>query len=118
MPNVSRSWNSANPVRIAGSISGVRNSDVSAPAPGRRPRESPIAAAPPIAIDSTTTTTATSNDNTKLLMNASEFQNFTNQRPEIPTGGNWMNGVGLTAKMAITAMGAIRKNRIAPFRVK
>jgi hypothetical protein len=46
-------------------------------------------------------------------VNSGEAQNFANQRPVMPTGGNWMNGVGFSANTATTASGASRKTRIA-----
>jgi hypothetical protein len=66
-------------------------------------------------MESARTASATCKERSRLFVNSGVAQNFANQRPVIPTGGNWMNGVGFRANTATTASGASRKNRTPIF---
>ena len=90
MPASMNTWNSASPVRIAGSIRGERNTAVRSRVPGRLPRAIASAASAPITVASTTTTTATRRLSHSEFMKSALEKNFTNQRRLTPTGGNAM----------------------------
>jgi hypothetical protein len=90
MPASISTWNSDSPVRIAGSISGERNSVVSSRAPGRLPRAIASAHSAPITVESTTTIPATRSESHSAFMNSALVKNFTNQRRLTPTGGKAM----------------------------
>jgi hypothetical protein len=58
--------------------------------PGRPPRASASAALAPNRVAVIVVITATSRLNCKAFMKSREAKNFSNQRDEIPTGGNWI----------------------------
>lgn len=82
-------------------------------APGRLPRASASAAEAPSAVADSVVSTATSRLKPSACMKSREAKNFSNQRKDTPTGGNWMNGVGFSANTTTIAIGASRKTRMA-----
>ena len=75
---------------MAGSISGDMKKAVRNDRPGRLPRASASAQAPPITIDRTSTQPATHSDRNSAFMNSGLRKNFSNQRRLTPTGGKEM----------------------------
>src|SRR5262245_15561700 len=103
---------------MAGSINGDMKNAVRNDRPGRLPRASAKAQAPPITIDSTSTQPAIHSDSSSAFVNSGVRKNFSNQRKLTPTGGKEMYGVGLSANTSTMAIGASRKVSRSPFRVR
>jgi hypothetical protein len=81
--------------------------------PGMLPRAIASAAEAPSTVAATVVSTATSRLNPSACMKSRAEKNFSNQRSETPTGGNWMNGVGLSANTNTIAIGASMNTRTA-----
>ncbi len=58
--------------------------------PGRPPRAKASAALAPNRVAATVVMAATSRLSSKAFMKSREPKNFSNQRNETPTGGNWI----------------------------
>src|SRR3954470_23986124 len=93
---------------MAGSIKGDMKNDVRKARPGRLPRPSASAQAPPMVMESNSTQAATHSDSQSAFMNSLRVKNFSNQRRLTPTGGKEMYGVGLSAKISTIAIGSSR----------